>query len=74
LISPERLLLALRAGQVVPTGTLIDELWGERLPADAANALACVPVMPALCGGALIRQQCAADTPLTGHTLRGPRA
>ena len=32
-------LLALRAGQVVPAGTLIDELWGERLPADAANAL-----------------------------------
>ena len=31
--------LALRAGQVVPAATLIDELWGERLPADAANAL-----------------------------------
>jgi len=31
-------LLALRAGRVVPAGTLIDELWGERLPADAANA------------------------------------
>jgi len=33
------ILLALRAGQVVPAGSLIDELWGERLPADAANAL-----------------------------------
>jgi predicted ATPase/DNA-binding SARP family transcriptional activator len=32
-------LLALRAGQVVPAGTLIGELWGERLPADAPNAL-----------------------------------
>ena len=32
-------LLALRAGQVVPAGLLIDELWGERLPADAGNAL-----------------------------------
>ena len=32
-------LLALRAEQVVPAGLLIDELWGERLPADAGNAL-----------------------------------
>src|ERR1700744_1504021 len=32
-------LLALRAGQVVPASWLIDELWGERLPADAPNAL-----------------------------------
>src|ERR1700722_9530887 len=32
-------LLALRAGQVVPAGSLIGELWGERLPADAPNAL-----------------------------------
>jgi predicted ATPase/DNA-binding SARP family transcriptional activator len=32
-------LLALRAGQVVPASSLIDELWGERLPADAPNAL-----------------------------------
>ena len=32
-------LLALRAGQVVPAGWLIGELWGERLPADAPNAL-----------------------------------
>jgi predicted ATPase/DNA-binding SARP family transcriptional activator len=33
------ILLALRAGQVVPASALIDELWGERLPADAPNAL-----------------------------------
>ena len=33
------MLLALRAGQVVPPGSLIGELWGERQPADAANAL-----------------------------------
>jgi predicted ATPase/DNA-binding SARP family transcriptional activator len=33
------MLLALRAGQVVPASFLIDELWGERLPADAPNAL-----------------------------------
>jgi len=32
-------LLALRAGQVAPPGLLIDELWGERLPADTPNAL-----------------------------------
>ena len=32
-------LLALRAGDVVPPSSLIDELWGERLPADALNAL-----------------------------------
>ncbi len=32
-------LLALRAGQVAPAGSLIDELWGRDLPADAANAL-----------------------------------
>jgi predicted ATPase/DNA-binding SARP family transcriptional activator len=32
-------LLALRAGQVVPPGWLIGELWGERQPADAPNAL-----------------------------------
>ena len=32
-------LLALRAGQVVPASALIDELWGERLPAEAGNAL-----------------------------------
>ena len=32
-------LLALRAGQVVPASVLIDELWGERLPAEAQNAL-----------------------------------
>ena len=33
------ILLALRAGQVVPPSWLIDELWGERLPADARGAL-----------------------------------
>jgi Transcriptional regulatory protein, C terminal len=33
------ILLALRAGQVVPASSLIDELWGEQLPADAPNAL-----------------------------------
>jgi DNA-binding SARP family transcriptional activator len=33
------ILLALRAGEVVAAGSLIDELWGERLPADAPNAL-----------------------------------
>jgi DNA-binding SARP family transcriptional activator len=33
------ILLTLRAGQVVSANSLIDELWGERLPADAANAL-----------------------------------
>jgi DNA-binding winged helix-turn-helix (wHTH) protein len=32
-------LLALRAGEVVPANWLIDQLWGERLPADAPNAL-----------------------------------
>ncbi len=32
-------LLALRPGQIVPASYLIDELWGERLPADAPNAL-----------------------------------
>ena len=32
-------LLALRAGQVVSAGSLIDELWGRDLPGDAANAL-----------------------------------
>ncbi len=32
-------LLALRAGTVVPRDRLIDELWGDRPPANAANAL-----------------------------------
>ena len=32
-------LLALRAGQVVPAGWLIGELWGMRPPADAGGAL-----------------------------------
>ncbi|ANZ38037.1 hypothetical protein BBK82_20215 [Lentzea guizhouensis] len=32
-------LLALRAGQIVPVDRLIDELYGDRPPADAANAL-----------------------------------
>lgn len=31
--------LVVRAGQVVPAGRLIDELWGDRPPAGAANAL-----------------------------------
>jgi predicted ATPase len=31
--------LALRAGHVVPKASLIDWIWGERPPADAANAL-----------------------------------
>ncbi|ONI76592.1 AfsR family transcriptional regulator [Kribbella sp. ALI-6-A] len=31
--------LALRPGQVVPKGTLVDWIWGENPPADAANAL-----------------------------------
>ncbi|WP_433041815.1 BTAD domain-containing putative transcriptional regulator [Dactylosporangium sp. CS-033363] len=31
--------LALRPGQVVPKATLIDWIWGEQPPADAANAL-----------------------------------
>ncbi|HUN37933.1 MAG TPA: BTAD domain-containing putative transcriptional regulator [Trebonia sp.] len=33
------MLLALRPGQVVAASGLIDELWGEHLPADAPNAL-----------------------------------
>jgi predicted ATPase/DNA-binding SARP family transcriptional activator len=32
-------LLALRAGEVVAVSSLIGELWGEQLPADAPNAL-----------------------------------
>jgi len=32
-------ILLLRAGDVVPADTLIDELWGDRPPADAASAL-----------------------------------
>ncbi|MFF0270255.1 BTAD domain-containing putative transcriptional regulator [Kribbella sp. NPDC004536] len=31
--------LALDAGRVVPKGTLVDWIWGEQPPADAANAL-----------------------------------
>ncbi|GAA1118428.1 BTAD domain-containing putative transcriptional regulator [Kribbella jejuensis] len=31
--------LALEAGRVVPKGTLVDWIWGEQPPADAANAL-----------------------------------
>ncbi|GAA1508587.1 BTAD domain-containing putative transcriptional regulator [Kribbella lupini] len=31
--------LALRPGQVVPKGTLVDWIWGENPPAEAANAL-----------------------------------
>ncbi|HVX45533.1 MAG TPA: BTAD domain-containing putative transcriptional regulator, partial [Mycobacteriales bacterium] len=31
--------LALQPGRVVATATLVDDLWGEALPADAANAL-----------------------------------
>ena len=31
--------LALEPGQVVPKATLVDWIWGERPPADAANAL-----------------------------------
>ncbi|TMU94916.1 BTAD domain-containing putative transcriptional regulator [Streptomyces sp. DASNCL29] len=31
--------LALRPGQVVPKASLVDWIWGERPPADAANAL-----------------------------------
>ncbi|NEB13861.1 AfsR/SARP family transcriptional regulator [Streptomyces coelicoflavus] len=31
--------LLVRAGQTVPTERLVDELWGERPPANAANAL-----------------------------------
>jgi predicted ATPase/DNA-binding SARP family transcriptional activator len=33
------ILLALRTGRVVPASALIDELWPQRLPADAPNAL-----------------------------------
>ena len=38
---PRRLLitLLLRVGRVVPTDVLIDQVWGDRAPADAANAL-----------------------------------
>jgi DNA-binding SARP family transcriptional activator len=32
-------LLLLNAGRVVPASTLVDALWGEDLPANAANAL-----------------------------------
>jgi len=32
-------LLLVRAGEVVPAERLADELWGDALPADAANAL-----------------------------------
>jgi len=31
--------LALEPGRVVPKGTLIDWIWGEQPPSDAANAL-----------------------------------
>ncbi|WNZ06359.1 AfsR/SARP family transcriptional regulator [Streptomyces sp. 11x1] len=31
--------LVVRAGHLVPTGLLVDELWGEHPPANAANAL-----------------------------------
>ena len=31
--------LALEPGRVVPKATLVDWIWGERPPADAANAL-----------------------------------
>ena len=31
--------LALEPGHAVPKATLIDWIWGERLPSDAANAL-----------------------------------
>ncbi|MES4888801.1 AfsR/SARP family transcriptional regulator [Streptomyces sp. NPDC096012] len=31
--------LVVKAGQVVPTGRLVDELWGDEPPANAANAL-----------------------------------
>ncbi|MFC9235275.1 BTAD domain-containing putative transcriptional regulator [Streptomyces decoyicus] len=31
--------LALKPGQVVPKASLVDWIWGERLPADATNAL-----------------------------------
>jgi len=31
--------LALESGHVVPNATLVDWIWGERLPSDAANAL-----------------------------------
>jgi predicted ATPase/DNA-binding SARP family transcriptional activator len=31
--------LALEAGHVVPKATLVDWIWGERLPSEAANAL-----------------------------------
>ncbi|MEU0009499.1 AfsR/SARP family transcriptional regulator [Streptomyces sp. NPDC006314] len=31
--------LVVKAGQVVPLGRLVDELWGEHPPANAANAL-----------------------------------
>ncbi|SDG65118.1 Predicted ATPase [Lentzea fradiae] len=31
--------LALDPGRPVPTGTLVDDLWGEQPPADASNAL-----------------------------------
>src|ERR1700722_17857133 len=33
------ILLAMEAGRVVPTHALIDRLWPEDRPADAANAL-----------------------------------
>jgi DNA-binding SARP family transcriptional activator len=32
-------LLVLNAGRVVPASTLVDALWGEELPGNAANAL-----------------------------------
>ena len=31
--------LALEPGRVVPKATLVDWIWGERPPSDAANAL-----------------------------------
>ena len=31
--------LALEPGHVVPNATLVDWIWGERPPSDAANAL-----------------------------------
>ena len=38
---PRRLLIALllRVGRVVPVDVLVDQVWGEHPPADAANAL-----------------------------------
>jgi DNA-binding SARP family transcriptional activator len=66
--------LVVRAGQVVPADRLVDELWGDRPPAGAANALQAHVarlrrLLPAAPGGCRPQHEWLVTRP-TGYALR----